>query len=210
MRKLMHILMTGQNQQATPKERIALFGGSFDPVHHAHLRAARIALEYCQLNRVRFIPAAKSPLKVRGPIAENKMRLSMLELALRDEPYFVVDPCELERGGVSYTADTVRSIRARESATELFWIIGADQLTQLDRWYAVEELCTMVTFLVLARPGHELSVPKLPGLKWIRLAAPLMHESSSLVRERCLAGLAIDDLVPAAVEAFIQANELYS
>lgn len=198
-----------QAREFTGKERIALYGGAFDPVHAAHLKLAFAALEEQKLDRVVFIPAAKSPLKTKGPNASDAARFKMLELAAGDEPRFEVDDCEIKRGGVSYTVDTVRDFKGRYPEAELYWIIGADQLEQLDRWHAIEELAGMVVFLVLARPGHELSAPPVPGLIWIELNAPIMDESSTLVREAMAAGDSLKGLVPETVEAFIRAEGLY-
>lgn len=197
-------------RQAITKRRIALYGGAFDPVHRAHLEVARTAREQASLEKVVFIPAARSPLKAHGPIARDADRLEMLELALAGEKAFVVDDSELRRGGLSYTVDTVRDFRAREPAAELFWIIGGDQLTRLENWHAIEELVRLVSFLVIARPGYELSEPPIPGLTWTQIEAPLMKESSTSIRERISRGERVDDLLPEPVEAFIQAKGLYT
>ena len=197
-------------QQAIPKPRIALYGGAFDPVHRAHLEVARAACWQAALEQVIFIPAAHSPLKAQGPRAANVERLAMLELALADEAAFSVDDSELRRGGVSYTINTLDAYRRRLPAAELFWILGGDQLAQLDRWHAIDRLVQRVSFLVLARPGHALSAPAIAGLDWSRIDAPLMSESSTLVRERISRGEPLQGLVPPAVEAFIQQKGLYN
>ena len=134
----------------------------------------------------------------------------MLALALAGERLFSVDDSEIERGGVSYTLDTVREYHARIPQAELFWIIGGDQLARLERWRAIEELARQVTFLVLARPGYELSAPKIPGLFWERVNAPLMEESSTSIRERLKKGQPVEDLLPESVEAFIKEKGLYT
>lgn len=196
--------------QATMKTRIALYGGAFDPVHRAHLAAAQAAHRQVSLDKVVFIPAAQSPLKPHGPIASDADRLKMLEIALRGEIGFEVDALELRRGGLSYTLDTVRLFQAHEPGAELFWIIGGDQLAQLDRWHAIEELVRMVTFLVLARPGYGLAAPNISGLAWRQIDAPLMVESSTAVRRQIARGVALEGCLPAAVEAFIREKELYT
>lgn len=134
----------------------------------------------------------------------------MLELAIEGEPEFTVDDSELRRGGISYTVDTVRVYEERYPAFELFWIIGADQLEQLDRWQAIETLVQRVDFLVLARPGYCLSAPDIPGLAWEKIEAPLMRESSTLIRERIAKGQSVRGLLPDSVEAFIKENGLYT
>jgi nicotinate-nucleotide adenylyltransferase len=196
-------------QQGKKKARIALYGGAFDPIHRAHLQVARSALRQASLEKVVFIPAAHSPLKAHGPIASDADRLKMLKLATAEEADFVVDDSELRRGGMSYTVDTVRGFVAREPGAELFWIIGGDQLAQLDHWHAIDDLVKRVTFLVLARPGYTLSAPSVSGLVWTQIEAPLMEESSTLVRERISKGLPVEGLLPKPVEAFIQEKGLY-
>lgn len=202
--------MNNPDDPVSTVPRIALYGGAFDPVHEAHLAVARAAQRQAGLTKVVFIPAAHSPLKTRGPVASYGDRLKMLELALSGEAGFVIDESELRRGGLSYTVDTVRSYRAHAPAAELFWIIGSDQLTQLDRWHAIDELVRLVTFLVLARPSYPLQAPEIPGLIWHPIEAPLMQESSTLVRERLLQGASVQGLLPPAVEAFIREKGLYS
>ena len=195
--------------QNTPL-RVALYGGAFDPVHNAHLRVARAALEQAQLNRVIFIPAAQSPLKAHAPQAGDEARLQMLGLALAGQAGFALDRYEIAKGGLSYTLDTVRHFRGQLGGAELFWIIGADQFEQLAAWHRIEELAALVVFLVFARPGSRLSEPPIAGLRYQRLAAPLMPHSSSEVRRRCQQGQALKGWVPEAVEAFISARDLYS
>jgi nicotinate-nucleotide adenylyltransferase len=190
--------------------RLALYGGAFDPVHCAHLRVARYALEQAQLDRVVFIPAAQSPLKAHATLSDDAARLQMLRLAIAGEVRFELDAHEIERGGVSYTINTVRHFSERFADAELFWIIGGDQFEQLHHWRCIEELVGLVTFLVLARPGADLvsSVP-VADLRYQVIEAPLMSESSSEVRARCREGLSLDGLVPSAVQAFISVQELY-
>lgn len=195
----------------TEPVRFALYGGAFDPVHCAHLRVARYALEQAQLDRVVFIPAAQSPLKAHTPLSDDAARLQMLRLALEGEPRFELDSYEIERGGLSYTVDTVRHFRESHADAELFWIIGADQFEQLDRWQRIDELAQMVVFLVLERPGADLdSSVSVPQLRYQVIEAPLMSESSSEIRARCMEGHSLEGLVPSAVEAFISEQELYT
>lgn len=191
-------------------ERIALYGGAFDPVHHAHLEVARRAMEAAKLDEVRFIPAAQSPLKDHGPRACDGARLEMLRLATGGESRFAVDLLEIERGGVSYSLDTARHFREARPRAELFWIVGADQFRQLDRWHRVEQLAGIICFLVLGRPGHGIAAPPIPGLRYRKVDAPLMEASSSEIRRRCREGKSLNGLVPEAVEAFIRKHHLYS
>ena len=191
--------------------RIALYGGAFDPVHSAHLKVARYALEQAHLDRVVFIPAAQSPLKAHAALSSDAERLQMLRLALEGEHRFELDAHEIERGGVSYTIDTVRYFRERFAGADLFWIIGGDQFEQLQDWRNIDELAKLVSFLVLERPGAELVCAEpIAGLRYQVVEAPLMEESSSEIRARCAVGDSLDGLVPHAVQAFISEQELYS
>jgi nicotinate-nucleotide adenylyltransferase len=190
--------------------RVALYGGAFDPVHSAHLKVAHYALEQAQLDRVIFIPAAQSPLKLHAPRTDDAARLQMLRLALAGQMRFELDPYEIEKGGLSYTVDTVLHFRERMGTAELYWIVGGDQFEQLDRWHRIDELAALVTFLVLARPGSALQPQSIAGLRYQILEAPLMSESSSEIRMRCERGRSLKGLVPSAVEAFISEQELYT
>lgn len=189
---------------------VALYGGSFDPVHRAHLDIARAVLREVAVDRVVFIPAAQSPLKASGTRADDASRLQMLRLATEGEARFAVDDCELRRGGTSYTVDTVRAYAAAHSGVGLYWIIGGDQLGLLPRWRSIEALVEMVCFVVLRRPGYTAEAPELPGLRCIEVEAPLMEHSSSRIREAIAAGRLTGDWLPRSVEAFIYAQGLYT
>ncbi|WP_269523823.1 nicotinate-nucleotide adenylyltransferase [Coraliomargarita parva] len=195
---------------AKPASRVALYGGAFDPVHNAHLEVARCACRALLLDRIIFIPASQSPLKLQGPQAPDAERLEMLHLATAGEARFSVDDYELRRGGISYTIDTVKHFRGLLDGAELFWVLGADQFEQLDRWRSVQALSSMVTYLVLARPGYSPEAPPVAGLRFTRVDAPLMEESSTMVREKCRNSESIKGLVPEAVRSFITEKALYA
>lgn len=203
-------VMMNPAPQANKPSGVALYGGAFDPVHRAHIEAARAAQRQASLAKVVFIPAAQSPLKAHGPLASDADRLEMLRLATAGEPDFLIDNCELRRGGISYTVDTVRAFLAQQPVAELFWIIGGDQLAQLAHWHAINELARWLTFLVVARPGYPLADPGLAGLRWMRIEAPLMPESSSRIRQRIQGRLPVSELLDPSVEAFIEAKRLYA
>ena len=109
-------------------KKIAIYGGTFDPVHHAHLILARQAIEALGLNKVILVPAAISPLKKSAPIASGEVRLAMLQAAIKDEPEFEVNECELERPPPSYTIDTVDDIRQRARDASIYCLIGEDHV----------------------------------------------------------------------------------
>jgi nicotinate-nucleotide adenylyltransferase len=198
-----------KDEASSGTERVALYGGSFDPVHSAHLRIAQSVIESGVVDRLIFVPTAHSPLKKDGPIASDSQRLQMLALATADEPRYSVDSSEIEQGGISYTIDWVRSFKAAHPNAQLYWILGADQFELLEQWRSIRELAQLLHFLVLPRPKHALVAPSIPGLNYQIVDAPLLSESSTAIREACEQGIAITDRVPKSVEAFISQQSLY-
>jgi nicotinate-nucleotide adenylyltransferase len=190
--------------------RIALYGGAFDPVHDAHLRVARYALKQAGLDRVIFVPSAQSPLKKNAPFASDEERVEMLELATAGEARFKVDAYEVEKGGISYTIDSMRHFTECFPTSDLFWIVGADQFEQLDRWHNIAELAELVSFMVLGRPGATLKPCDIENLSYMVIDAPLMEESSSDIRKLCTQGQPLTGLVANEVEAFILEQGLYT
>ena len=186
--------------------RLGLFGGSFNPVHLGHLITALRAAETARLDRIRFIPAAVSPLKPAAGLAPARDRWALLRAALRENPSFEADDRELRRGGVSYTVDTLREIRG-ETRDGLFWILGADAARLLPRWKALDEILRLATLVVVTRPGDSIPA-KLPK-KHIVVKAPLLGISSSEIRDRLRKGRSIRYLVPEAVERMIRRKGLY-
>ena len=193
----------------TVGERIAIYGGSFDPVHNAHLVVATACLDGAELDRVLFVPAAQSPLKDSRPNVSNEVRVEMLELATRSQPAFHVSPFELEKGGVSYSIETVLHFRKEFPGAELFLMIGGDQFELLSRWHRINELAGVVAFLVVARPGYKVEPDPSLALHFQVVDAPLLGVSSSLIREYLRHGKSIDSFVPEEVARFIVANRLY-
>ena len=179
-------------------------------MHVAHLEVAWTALENCDLDAVIFIPAAQSPLKKNSAIAEDADRVEMLRLATAKESRFEVDTCELKRGGISYTVDTVKAYQTAHEGCRLHWIIGADQFELLSQWRRIEEIASQVTFIVLRRPGHSIVESAVKGLRFVIIDAPLMQHSSTEIRALIAEGCSAADLLPPAVEAFICARELYT
>ena len=181
--------------------KIAIYGGSFDPIHHGHLILARDATEQLGLEKVILIPAAVSPFK-KPPIASGEMRLSMLRAAIEGEMGFAVDDCELRRPAPSYTIDTVADIRRREPGVEIFYLIGDDNVRDLTKWHRFVELEKLVRFAVLGRTGEQVSH-----------SYPLIQRridiSATEIRKRVASGKSIRYLVPQAVEEIIRRKKLY-
>ena len=189
-------------------ERIGLFGGSFDPVHLGHLLVARAAREELELARLFFIPAAQSPFKPGRLPTPPSERLRLLRLALAGKPWCELDTQELDRGGVSYTIETVRDYVRRFAGKQLYYLVGADHVPLLSKWREAQELATLIEFVVIPRPGGgDMSLPA-PFRGRMLTGFPL-GVSSSQIRERVGRGLSIDELVPPAVAEAIRNNRLY-
>ena len=202
--------------------RIGLMGGSFDPVHQAHLALAHTALEHLQLDEVRWIPVGQPWQKARQ-LAPAADRLAMVRLATEHEPRFVVDTTELDQPGPSYTLDTVRALLARPEGqgAELFLIIGQDQYANLHTWHGWQALLTLVT-LAVARRGDQLPQPsaELAAVPHRRVPLPMppMTVSSTDIRARLSQGRPGEDvaqtlapaLVPEAVAGYIANHQLYA
>ncbi|GBD32885.1 MAG: putative nicotinate-nucleotide adenylyltransferase [Gemmatimonadales bacterium] len=186
--------------------RIGIFGGSFDPIHLGHLVAAEQAREQLELQEVRFVPAARQPFKVEGHEADARHRAEMVRLAIADNPYFVLDLREIDRGGVSYTVDTLRELKAERPADELFLILGADAARDLGKWREAGELPRLATVAVVTRPGA--APPAGAGISLV-ISAPGIDVSATEIREAVRAGRSIRYLVPRAVEEYIAAHGLY-
>ena len=190
--------------------KIGILGGSFDPIHFGHLLAAQDAYEQAGLDRLIFMPVATPPLKGRTLATPDADRLEMIRLSIEWDHRFEVRADEMRRGGVSYTVDTARSLRAEFPNDALFWVIGGDQLPRLASWSRVEELCGLVVFIVLDRPGHsDGEAPSIPGLRIHRVASHRVEVSSTELRERAGKGLSLHYFVPLAVNRYIAERGLY-
>jgi nicotinate-nucleotide adenylyltransferase len=188
--------------------RIGLYGGSFDPVHLGHLLVAQAAREEAGLDQVVFVPAAQSPFKPDRQVSAGPIRAQMLRLALAGKTYCEVDLQELERGGVSYTIDTVRHYSTRFPGAQIFYIIGADHVPLLPKWREAAELARLLEFLVVPRPGE--AAPEFPrGFRGRQLKGFPIALSASEIRGRVRSGLAVDLLVGPAVAEAIRHNALY-
>jgi nicotinate-nucleotide adenylyltransferase len=183
-------------------KNIAIYGGTFDPVHHAHLILAREAIETLDLDKVILVPAAISPLKKAAPVASGEVRLAMLRAAIKGEPEFEVDECELLRPPPSYTIDTVEEICRRERDAAIYCLIGEDNVEQLPRWHRFVELEKMVRFVVLDRTGKQ------PSHSY-QLIHRRIDISATEIRGRVAQNESIRYLVPESVEEIIQREKLY-
>jgi nicotinate-nucleotide adenylyltransferase len=191
------------------KRRIGIFGGSFDPVHNAHLALARLALSELKLDELRWVPVGKPWQKSRR-ITSAAHREAMVRLAIEGEPRFVLDRTELERSGPSYTLDSVRSLQAAQPDAQWFLVIGQDQYAGFHTWHGWQELLSRVTIAVANRPGTSpLIDPKVRAAAHEAVQLPMMDVSSTDIRERLRHALPIDDLVPPSVARYIDQHHLY-
>lgn len=195
--------------------RIGIFGGTFDPPHVGHLLAASDAFEALALDRLVFIPAAEQPLKTGQVAAPPSDRRAMLELAIADDPRFTVDPVELERGGLSYTVETLRALRDRwrgDPALALFLLLGEDVAATLPKWREPGTVASLAEIAVLTRLDHGAEVAAAaaePGSARRAVRTRRVDVSSTEVRARVRAGRSIRGFVPEAVERYIAERQLY-
>jgi len=183
-------------------KKIAIYGGTFDPIHHGHLIVAREALERLGAEQVIFIPARVSPLRKTAPIARDEIRLLMIKAAIENEPGFAVDDCELLRPPPSYTIDTIEQIRQRNSEATIYCLIGEDNVDKLTKWRRFADLEKMVRLVVLDRSGQQP-----------HHAYPIIRRkidiSATEIRKRVATGRSIRYFVPPAVEEIIRGEKLY-
>lgn len=191
-------------------KRLGFLGGTFDPVHHGHLIAAQDALEQLALEALYFVPTAQSPLRDDAVCADAHHRLQMLHLALAGDTRFAVSDMEVERGGISYTYDTLTALRQKHPGIEPIWIIGEDQVGKLEQWHRSHDLATLAEFAFLQRPGQAPpAAPQIPGLKLHRLRSHQVEISSTEIRERVREKRSLRFLLPDPVIKYIYEHDLY-
>jgi nicotinate-nucleotide adenylyltransferase len=186
--------------------RLAIFGGTFDPIHNGHLAMARDAMEHCALDRVLFIPAARPPHKSGGPRAPYEDRLHMVELASIGEPRF--EASRLEAGtGTSYSIETIEKVRAGIAAADaLFFLIGADAFGEIETWHRWRDVVESVQFIVVSRPRRQYAIP--PGASVHPLDDLEVPTSSSEIRRKLARGDFLVDVPPAVLD-YIRERGLY-
>ncbi|MGD8473030.1 MAG: nicotinate-nucleotide adenylyltransferase [Anaerolineae bacterium] len=197
-------------------QRLGIFGGTFDPIHHGHLVAAAEARFQLDLDRVLFVPARVPPHKPAQPISAASHRLRMVELAIATNPHFALSRVDVDRPAPSYTVETLELLRAEWGpGPRFFFIEGPDSLSDIVCWYQPQRLIELCELAVVARPGSNVDLAglerQLPGLTdrlhWVEM--PLLEISSTDVRARARTGRPISYLVPHGVEAYIRQHGLY-
>lgn len=200
--------------------RLGIFGGSFDPVHLGHLLLAECCCKQAELDEVWFVPTAHQPLKPAGPQVSNLHRLAMLQHACTHQTKFKISTIELDRGGISYSVDTLEAIHARQPDAELFFLMGADSLADLPNWHRPDDICRLATPLVVHRAETDepnfkalrplVSAERLDRIRQHQVEMPPTPISSSQIRALIASGGAWQDFVPADVADYIRQHQLYA
>lgn len=197
-------------------ERIGILGGTFDPVHRAHMMIAAVAREAAMLDRVMLMPAGRPPHKETRTLSSTTDRLAMARLAAAEAGYEVSD-LEITTPGVDYTVDTLRALRRIYPRDRLYFIIGGDSLMALDQWYCPQELLELAAFVAVYRPGNSITelaarreaLLERFGGEIVLASCAGMDISSTALRERAARGEDLSPWVPDAVAAYIREHNLY-
>lgn len=212
-------VLTDNNNQC--QKRIGIFGGTFNPIHMGHLIMAEEVFKQRHLSKIVFIPTYIPPHKHVNDLAEAHHRHQMIKAAITDKSEFEVSDLEIMREGKSYTIDTIQEILnhyGKES--EIFLIMGADSLNELELWKNIKKLSQLCHFVIVNRPGFKTEVsPRLVeiigkasllDMESLRIEITPVDISSTNIRKRLNGGVGIKDLVPECVEAYIKEHGLYS
>lgn len=216
------------------KKKVGIYGGTFDPVHIGHIKAAEEIKRILDLEKIIFIPSFIPPHKNPGDTTAPEHRLKMLELALEPFPYFEISTYELDKRDTSYTIDTLRHLCVADTETEFYFILGSELFEAIDTWKNYNDLFKLANFAVIERPGfYKDGKPMLPlaikgdfryynskdnviifknkNLKEVAyIHIQGYRVSSTEIRDRIKAGKSISDLVPDKVESYIYSSGLYS
>ena len=219
------------------KLRIGIYGGTFNPVHYGHLRTAEEVFEMLSLDRILFVPSGITPFD-KPDLADPASRYKMVKAAIRDNPGFRISDVEVKAGGRSYTVDTLRKLRDKYKASELFFIIGIDAFLDLPGWKQPDELIDLANMVIISRPGYKfIDLSTSPYLKSVARTTlkeldrgvrneavfdiseeqkghlcnvTALNISASGIRKLIRAGRNIKYLLPDSVKSYIISNKLYS
>jgi nicotinate-nucleotide adenylyltransferase len=205
-------------QPQTPRT-IAVFGGTFDPVHLGHLIMAEQCRDQAALDQVWFVPAARPPHKLDRPLTPFERRVEMIQLAIAGNSAFRVEEMEKDRTGPSYTVDTLEELHRQHPDVSWHFLLGSDSLPEFLRWRQPQRIVALASLLVVARPNNpimpveefqrQLALPAGVRLRLQLIESPLIDISSRELRRRCRRGRSIRYMVPRAVEAYIADKQLY-
>src|SRR5215470_4458946 len=191
------------------KIRIGVMGGTFDPIHHGHLVAASEVAHIFALEEVVFVPTGQPWQKSDRRVSPAEDRYLMTVIATASNPQFSVSRIDIDRGGATYTIDTLRDLKALNGDSDLFFITGADALSQILTWRDAEELLSLAHFIGVTRPGHDLTDDGLPKGGVSLVEVPALAISSTDCRERVVKGNPVWYLVPDGVVRYIDKRQLY-
>lgn len=191
------------------KRRLGVMGGTFDPIHHGHLVAASEVAARFHLDEVIFVPTGQPWQKSHQTVSSAEDRYLMTVIATASNPQFSVSRIEIDRGGKTYTIDTLRELHAEHPDADLFFITGADALAQILTWRDAAELFSLAHFIGVTRPGHHLADPGLPDGGVSLVEVPALAISSTGCRARVAQGDPVWYLVPDGVVRYINKRELY-
>lgn len=186
-------------------KKVCIFGGTFNPPHIGHLIMANEVYHALDFDEIRFMPNANPPHKEATQLATGEQRLHMLELAIESFSYFSIDPIEIERGGVSYSFDTMMELQKLEPQTQFSFLIGADMIAYLSQWYKIDELVKQIQLVGVRRPGYD----EKSAYPVTLIEAPLIDLSSTMLRNRVKEGKDVSLLIPENVQFYIRQENLY-
>ena len=189
----------------TGRKQVGILGGTFNPVHLAHLITADQVGRSLGLEKVYLMPSNQPPHVDEKKTLPAQHRVAMLELAVEDNPLLAVETIELEREGKSYTYETIKLLKERHPDTDYFFIIGGDMVEYLPKWYKIDELMELVNFVAVKRPGYIQESPY--PIIWID--TPLLEISSTNLRKKIAQGCSVNYFLPANVIHYIQEKGLY-
>jgi len=198
--------------QEASRRRVGVMGGTFDPIHHGHLVAASEVQSWFGLDEVVFVPTGEPWQKSGREVTSREHRYLMTVIATASNPRFTVSRVDIDRGGPTYTIDTLRDLTATMPDTDLFFITGADALAEIFTWRDAAELWSLAHFVGCTRPGYEMDTTTLDGIPPDRLTIleiPALTISSTDCRNRTAAGEPVWYLVPDGVVQYIAKHQLY-
>ncbi|MEV4685332.1 nicotinate-nucleotide adenylyltransferase [Streptomyces kurssanovii] len=204
------IVAAGSGAGSGPgRRRLGVMGGTFDPIHHGHLVAASEVAALFHLDEVVFVPTGQPWQKSHKNVSPAEDRYLMTVIATASNPQFSVSRIDIDRGGPTYTIDTLRDLRCLNEDSDLFFITGADALSQILGWRNAEELFSLAHFIGVTRPGHDLTDDGLPEGGVSLVEVPALAISSTDCRERVAQGDPVWYLVPDGVVRYIDKRQLY-
>lgn len=193
------------------KPRIGIIGGSFNPIHFAHLAIAQLAYEHFALQKVYFIPAYIPPHKRETITISARHRLAMLRRAVKGNRAFFVWDGELKRKGISFTVDTLNELKKLHPESQFYFIIGSDNIVEILTWRKYKAIIKMVTLCVTHRPGYSMRIPpELSEAKTVTFPSPEWRMSSSVIRSYFARNISCKYMLPDLVREYIQKNKLYN